>query len=82
MQVSHFSNRHLDVKTHQSKGKEEDEQASTAEHGQAQQEYQRLILADAGVFAVQCLIFQLLVIQQVFPLSWHGCHFSQRHSRC
>jgi len=60
------------MKTHQSKGKEEDEENSTVEHGEAQQEYQWLILADAGEFAVQRLIFELLVIQQVLSLGWHG----------
>lgn len=70
------------MKTHQSKGKEEDEEDPTGEHGEAQQEHQWLILADAGELAVQCLIFQLLVIQQVLPLGWHGSHLLQRHIRC
>lgn len=48
--------------THQLEGKEENEEDSTGEHGKTQQEHQRLILADAGEFAVQSLIFQLLVI--------------------
>lgn len=60
------------VKTHQSEGKEQNKENYTAEHGEAQQEYQRLILADAGVFAVECLISELLVIQQVLSLGWHG----------
>ena len=60
------------MKTHQAKGKEEDEEDYTREHGEAQQEHQRLILADAAEFSVQCLILQLLVIQQVLPLGWHG----------
>lgn len=42
----------MDVKTHQLKGKEEDEEDSTGEHGEAQQEHQWLILADAREFAV------------------------------
>lgn len=50
------------VKTHQSQGKEEDEENSTGEHGEAQQENQWLILVDAGEFAVQRLIFELLVV--------------------
>lgn len=69
------------MKTHQSEGKEEDEQDATGEHGQTQQEHQRLILADAGELAIQCLIFQLLFIQQVLPLRWHSSLFSRRHSR-
>ncbi len=73
--LSQFLTKQVDVKTHQLKGKEEDEEDSTGEHGEAQQEHQRLILADAREFAVQCLIFQLLVVQQVLPLGWHGSHF-------
>lgn len=45
-------NKQVDVKTHQLKGKEEDEEDPTGEHGEAQQEHQRLILADAREFAV------------------------------
>lgn len=71
----------MDAKTHQSQSKEENEKDSTGEHGEAQQEHQRLVLADAGEFAVQCLIFQLLVVQQVLPLGRHGSHFLERHSK-
>ena len=42
----------MDMKTHQLKGKEEDEEDSTGEHGEAQQEHQWLILAVAREFAV------------------------------
>lgn len=42
----------MGVKTHQLKGKEQDEEDSTEEHGEAQQEHQRLILADPREFAV------------------------------
>ncbi len=55
-------NKHMDVNTHQLKGKEKDEEDSTGKHGEAQQEHQWLILTDAREFTVQCLIFQLLVI--------------------
>lgn len=72
MNFTTTTNKHVDVETHQLKGKEEDDEDYTGEHGEAQQEHQRLILADAGEFAVQCLIFQLLFIQQVLPFGWHG----------
>ena len=65
--------------THQVQGEEEDEQDDTGEHGQAQQQSQGLVLADAGELAVQRLMFQLLVIQQVLPLGWHGPH-SRRYA--
>lgn len=59
------------VKTHQSQGKKEDEENPTGEHGEAQQANQLLVLVDAGESAVQSLILQLLVVQQVLPLGWH-----------
>lgn len=59
--------------THQRKGKENDEENCTEEYGEAQQhQCQRLILADAGESAVERLISELLVIQQVLSLGWHG----------
>lgn len=61
--------------THQLQGEEEDEEDATGEHGEAQQQHQRLVLADVRELAVQHLIFQLLVVQQVLPFGWHGSHF-------
>lgn len=42
----------MDAKTHQLKAKEEDEEDYTGKHGEAQQEHQRLILANAREFAI------------------------------
>lgn len=44
--------KHVDAKTHQLKAKEEDEEDYTGKHGEAQQEHQRLILANAREFAI------------------------------
>lgn len=72
--------------THQFQGEEEDEEDGTGDHGQAQQQSQGVVLADAGELAIQRLMFQLLVIQQVLPLGWHGhhcvSHIAGQHRRC
>ena len=58
--------------THQLEREEEHQEDGTGQHGQAQQQRQRLVLADAGELAVQRLMFELQFIQQVLPLGWHG----------
>lgn len=58
--------------THQAEGEEEDEQDGAGQHGETQQQHQRLVLTDAGELPVERFLFQLLVIQQVLPLGRHG----------
>lgn len=50
---------------------EEYQQCCTCEYAQSQQQNERLVLANARKFSVQCFLFQLLLVQQVFPFCWH-----------